>query len=53
VPAPLTTVCEPMARNQQRIQSTTDPLTDDHAPVEWLTDTALLAYLRDGAPGAK
>jgi len=53
VPAPLTTVCEPMARNQLPITSTTDPLTDDHAPVEWLTDSALLAYLRDGAPGAK
>jgi hypothetical protein len=28
-------------------------LTDDHAPVEWLTDSALVSYLRDGAPGAK
>lgn len=27
-------------------------LTDDHAPIEWLTDRALLAYLRQGAPGA-
>jgi hypothetical protein len=27
--------------------------TDDHAPVEWLTDRALLDYLRDGAPGAR
>ena len=29
-----------------------DPLTDDHAPIEWLTDRALLAYLREGAPGS-
>lgn len=29
-----------------------DVLTDDHAPVEWLTDGALLTYLREGAPGA-
>jgi spermidine synthase len=28
-------------------------LTDDHAPIEWLTDKALLAYLRAGAPGAE
>jgi spermidine synthase len=27
-------------------------MTDDHAPVEQLTDAALLAYLREGAPGA-
>ncbi|MCC6831276.1 MAG: fused MFS/spermidine synthase [Thermoleophilia bacterium] len=27
-------------------------LTDDHAPVELLTDRALLEYLKDGAPGA-
>ena len=25
-----------------------DPLTDDHAPVEWLTDRALLAYIAAG-----
>ncbi len=27
-------------------------LTDDHAPIEWVTDRALLTYLREGAPGA-
>ncbi len=25
-----------------------DPLTDDHAPVEWLTDRAILAYIAGG-----
>ena len=25
-----------------------DPLTDDHAPVEWLTDRAILAYIASG-----
>jgi hypothetical protein len=30
-----------------------DVLTDDHAPIEWLTDSALLTYLREGAPGAR
>ncbi len=28
------------------------PLTDDHAPLEWMTDRALLHYLRNGAPGS-
>ncbi len=28
-------------------------LTDDHAPIEWITDRALLTYLREGAPGAE
>jgi spermidine synthase len=26
-------------------------LTDDHAPIEWLTDRAVLEYLQEGAPG--
>ncbi len=29
------------------------PLTDDQAPIELLTDRALLAYLAEGAPGAR
>ena len=29
------------------------PLTDDRAPIELLTDQALLAYLSEGAPGAR
>ena len=52
-PAPLTPICQEMARNQVRITPAAEPLTDDLAPVEWLTDSALLAYLRDGAPGVK
>ncbi len=28
-------------------------LTDDHAPIEWVTDRALLTYLGEGAPGAE
>ena len=28
-------------------------LTDDHSPLEWITDRALLEYLREGAPGAE
>ncbi len=52
-PAPLATLCTQVAADAERIGSTTDPLTDDHAPVEWLTDTALLSYLQEGAPGAE
>ncbi|MGI9116226.1 MAG: fused MFS/spermidine synthase, partial [Gaiellales bacterium] len=51
-PSPLTPVCAGLTGDARRIAPTADPLTDDHAPIEWLTDTALLAYLRDGAPGA-
>jgi hypothetical protein len=29
-------------------QPAADPLTDDHAPVEWLTDRAILAYIASG-----
>ncbi len=28
-------------------------ITDDHAPIEWVTDRALLTYLSEGAPGAE
>ena len=28
-------------------------LTDDHSPIERITDRALLEYLREGAPGAE
>jgi len=52
-PAPLTPVCQQVASNQVPVEPAAEPLTDDLAPVEWLTDSALLAYLRDGAPGAK
>jgi hypothetical protein len=30
-----------------------DVLTDDHSPIERITDRALLEYLREGAPGAE
>jgi spermidine synthase len=52
-PAPLTPICTELAAATQRVAPSTDPLTDDHAPIEWLTDTALLSYLQEGAPGAE
>lgn len=51
-PTPLTPICAALAADAEPIAPIGDPLTDDHAPIEWLTDTALLAYLREGAPGA-
>ena len=30
------------------VEPSSDPLTDDHAPVEWLTDRAILAYIATG-----
>jgi spermidine synthase len=52
-PEPLTPTCAGMGADAVRIGPTANPLTDDHAPIEWLTDTALIAYLQDGAPGAQ
>ena len=52
-PAPLTATCGGLAANAVAAAPAVDPLTDDRAPIEWLTDTALVAYLRDGAPGAE
>ena len=48
----LAPLCAGLAGAATPVAPSAAPLTDDRAPVEWLTDTALLAYLRDGAPGA-
>ena len=53
VPEPLQPVCSALENDAKRVAPIDDPLTDDHAPIEWLTDTALLSYLREGAPGAE
>ena len=36
------------ATNAHTVPASTDALTDDHAPVEWLTDRAVLAYIAAG-----
>jgi spermidine synthase len=42
-------VLGPLVVAQSRIAPpSNDPLTDDHAPVEWLTDRAILAYIAAG-----
>jgi hypothetical protein len=32
----------------ERVVATTDPLTDDHAPVEWLTDRMIIEHIARG-----
>jgi spermidine synthase len=32
----------------ERVGATTDPLTDDHAPVEWLTDRMIIEHIARG-----
>jgi spermidine synthase len=42
-------VLGPLVAAEARVASPSkDPLTDDHAPVEWLTDRAILAYIATG-----
>lgn len=50
---PLRGICVPLVAEATPPPTDGEVLTDDHAPVEWLTDTALLSYLREGAPGAE
>ena len=47
--APAATI---LARTLRDVPARGDVLTDDRAPIEWLTDEALLEYLTEGAPGA-
>jgi len=35
-------------RSMHTVAPSGDPMTDDHAPVEWLTDRAVLAYIAGG-----
>lgn len=37
-----------LARNAYVVRASGSPMTDDHAPVEWLTDRAVLAYIAAG-----
>jgi spermidine synthase len=41
-----------LARLLRAVRPGGEVLTDDRAPIEWLTDRALFEYLRAGAPGA-
>jgi hypothetical protein len=37
-----------LARRLERVRADTEPLTDDRAPVEWLTDELVVAQIRRG-----
>ena len=39
------------ARSLEPVGPSSDPLTDDRAPVEWLTDQMIVRYAASGAPG--
>ena len=51
-PAALAPLCTALADDAEVVPPTDSPMTDDDAPIERLTDAALFAYIRDGAPGA-
>jgi hypothetical protein len=39
------------ARSAQQVAPSADPLTDDRAPVEWMTDQMIVRYAADGGTG--
>jgi len=48
VPGPVGLLTPLFARDARTVAAAGDPLTDDRAPVEWLTDRAVLAYIAAG-----
>lgn len=48
LPAELRSLIPLVSRQLVAVTPSTDPLTDDHAPVEWLTDRALLEEIAAG-----
>ncbi len=48
LPAELRSLVPLVSRQLVTVAPTSDPLTDDHAPVEWLTDRALLEEIAAG-----
>ena len=47
-PADLAPLRELLARDAEPVAPSSDPWTDDHAPVEWLTDRMILRYVAEG-----
>jgi len=47
-PADLAPLRDLLRREAERVPPSTDPWTDDHAPVEWLTDRMILRYAAEG-----
>ncbi|MBV9099491.1 MAG: fused MFS/spermidine synthase [Candidatus Dormibacteraeota bacterium] len=48
LPAAVRVLAPLVVSSLRTVAPTGDPLTDDHAPVEWLTDRAVLAYIAAG-----
>ena len=48
LPLAVTTLGPLVAAEARLASPASDPMTDDHAPIEWLTDRALLAYIAAG-----
>ncbi len=49
---PAATAARRVASDLTEVRPGGTVLTDDHAPIEWITDMALVSYLQEGAPGA-
>ena len=47
-PADLEPLRDLLARDVRPLPATGDPWTDDHAPVEWLTDRMIISYAAEG-----
>ena len=48
-PARIRVLTKLLARHARAVVPSTDPWTDDHAPVEWVTDRMILEYAAHGA----
>ena len=47
-PEELSSIRELLARDVAPVEAVDDPWTDDHAPVEWLTDRMIVSYAAEG-----
>ncbi len=47
-PARLRPIADLLARDMETAEPAEDPWTDDHAPVEWITDRMILEYAARG-----
>jgi len=47
-PSPIQPLVPLFVHSVHRVEASSQPLTDDQAPVEWLTDRSVLAYIAEG-----
>ena len=50
-PSQLTGVAASALEHAKPVTPSSDPLTDDRAPVEWMTDQMIVRYASDGGTG--